>query len=67
MEDMIALKCEVIQLVEQMTEEQMPYVIQYIHTLKNKDLRTDQILDSELPSAPKQEVSLESKTQLLLF
>lgn len=46
---MTALKREVIQLVEQMPEEQMPYVIQYIHTLKNKDLRADQIMDRELP------------------
>ena len=33
---MTALKREAIQLVEQMPEEQMPYVIQYINTLKNK-------------------------------
>lgn len=50
---MTALKREVIQLVEQMPEEQMPYVIQYIHTLKSKDLRTNQILDSDLTVTPK--------------
>ncbi len=38
---MAALKREMIQLVEQMPEGQMPYIIQYIHTLKSKDLRTD--------------------------
>ncbi len=50
---MTALKREVIQLVEQMPEEQMPYIIQYIHALKSKDLRTVQISNSESPVTPK--------------
>ena len=40
---MTALKREEIQLVEQMPEEQMPYVIQYIHTLKDKAMGTEQV------------------------
>lgn len=62
---MTALKREVIQLVEQMPEEQMPYVIQYIHTLKNKDLRTEQILDRELPVTPKMAAFLELEKMLI--
>lgn len=62
---MTALKREVIQLVEQMPEEQMPYVIQYIHTLKNKDLRADQIMDRELPITPKMAAFQELKKMLI--
>ena len=35
---MTALRREAIQLVEQMPEEQMPYVIQYIQSLKESVL-----------------------------
>ena len=35
---MTALRREAIQLVEQMPEEQMPDIIQYIHMLKDKVL-----------------------------
>lgn len=38
---MTALRREAIQLVEQMPEEQMPYIIQYMHALKSNDLRTE--------------------------
>lgn len=62
---MTALKREVIQLVEQMPEEQMPYVIQYIHTLKNKDLRADQIMDRELPVTPKMAAFQELEKMLI--
>lgn len=62
---MTALKREAIQLVEQMPEEQMPYVIQYIHTLKRKDLRTNQALDSEQPATPKMAAFLELEKMLV--
>lgn len=62
---MTALKREVIQLVEQMPEEQMPYVIQYIHTLKNKDLRAEQIMDRELPVTPKMAAFQELEKMLI--
>lgn len=60
---MTALKREVIQLVEQMPEEQMPYVIQYIHTLKSKD--TEQIPNSEPLSTPKMNAFLELEKMLV--
>ena len=62
---MTALRREAIQLVEQMPEEQMPYVIQYIHTLKNKGLKTNQILASELPVTPKMAAFLELEKMLV--
>lgn len=62
---MTALKREVIQLVEQMPEEQMPYVIQYIHTLKNKDLSTEQISESEQPVNSKMAAFLELEKMLV--
>ncbi len=37
---MTALRHEAIQLVEQMPEEQMPYLIQYIKMLKDKSFQT---------------------------
>lgn len=62
---MTALKREVIQLVEQMPEEQMPYVIQYIHTLKNKDLSTEQVSESEQPVNSKMAAFLELEKMLV--
>ena len=62
---MTALKREVIQMVEQMPEEQMPYVIQYIHTLNSKDLRTEQSLDSELPVTPEMAAFLELEKMIV--
>lgn len=62
---MTALKREVIQLVEQMPEEQMPYVIQYIHTLKNKGLSTEQVSESNQPVTPKMAAFLELEKMLV--
>ncbi len=62
---MTALKRKVIQLVEQMPEEQMPYVIQYIHTLKNKDLSTEQIPKSNQSVSPKMVAFLELEKMLV--
>lgn len=62
---MTALKREVIQLVEQMPEEQMPYVIQYIHTLKNKDLSTEQVSESKQPVNSKMAAFLELEKMLV--
>lgn len=49
---MTALRREAIQLVEQMPEEQMPYVIQYIQALKDKVLDGSFIL-REIEMSPK--------------
>lgn len=49
---MTALRREAIQLVEQMPEEQMPYVIQYIRALKDKVLDGSFIL-REIEMSPK--------------
>ena len=62
---MTALKREAIQLVEQMPEEQMPYVIQYIQRLKNENLRTEQISDREPLVTPKMAAFLELEEMLV--
>ena len=62
---MTALKREAIQLVEQMPEEQMPYVIQYINTLKNKDLSTEQVSGSKQPVNSKMAAFLELEKMLV--
>lgn len=62
---MTALKREAIQLVEQMPEEQMPYVIQYIHMLKNKDLSTEQVSASEQSVTPKMAAFLDLEKLLV--
>lgn len=40
---MTALRREALALVEQMPEDQMPYVIQYIHRLNNQALGSEQL------------------------
>lgn len=62
---MTALKREAIELVEQMPEEQMPYVIQYIHRLKSGNLRSEQIPDSELLATDKMVAFLELEEMLV--
>lgn len=49
---MTALRREAIQLVEQMPEEQMPYVIQYIQSLKESVLDINLTL-GEIEDSPK--------------
>lgn len=56
---MTALKRKAIQLVEQMPEEQISYVIQYIHTLKNRKLVAEPIFDSDVTSTPKMKAFME--------
>lgn len=57
---MTALKREVIQLVEQ-----MPYVIQYIHTLKSKDFKIGQIFESKHSVTPKMEAFQELEKMIV--
>lgn len=61
---MTALKRETVQLVEQMHEDQMPYVIQYMRTLKNKVLGTEQLSSDEVTVAPKMRAFLELEKML---
>lgn len=61
---MTALKRETVQLVEQMPEGQMPYVIQYMRTLKNKVLGTEQLSSDEVTAAPKMRAFLELEKML---
>lgn len=62
---MTALRYEAIKLVEQMPEEQMPYVIQYIHTLKDKALEAAQSFDEEVKVTPKMNAFLELEKMLV--
>lgn len=62
---MTALKREVIQLVEQMPEEQMPYVIQYIRTLESKDWEAEQVFQKEQSITPKMAAFLELEKMLV--
>lgn len=61
---MTALRYEAIKLVEQMPEEQMPYVIQYIHALKEKVSGTEKPLDDEVKVTPKMRAFLELEKML---
>ncbi|MCM1127583.1 MAG: hypothetical protein NC429_14070 [Lachnospiraceae bacterium] len=54
---MTALKREAIQLVEQMPEEHMPYIIEYIRTLKN--IVMDNSRNAEETMTPKMTAFLE--------
>lgn len=62
---MTALKREAIQLVEQMPEDQMPYVIQYIQTLKGKSSGTEQLSSDEVTVTPKMRAFLELEKMLI--
>ena len=62
---MTALRYEAIKLVEQMPEEQMPYVIQYIHALKEKVLGTEKHFDDEVKVTPKMKAFLELEKMLI--
>ena len=62
---MTALKREAIQLVEQMPEDQMPYVIQYIQTLKGKISGTEQLSSDEVTVTPKMRAFLELEKMLI--
>ncbi len=62
---MTALKREVIQLVEQMPEEQMPYIIKYIYTLKNKSTGGGQFPEEKAKITPKMKAFLELEEMLV--
>ena len=62
---MTALRYEAIKLVEQMPEEQMPYVIQYIRALKEKVLGTEKSLEDEVKVTPKMRAFLELEKMLV--
>lgn len=55
---MTALKYEAIQLVEQMPEEQMPYVVQYIKQLKDGHFGTAGFSDDKIAGTPKMKAFL---------
>jgi len=61
---MTALRREAIQLVEQMPEEQMPYVIQYIQALKNNVLDISLSL-GEVNVSPKMKAFLELERMII--
>lgn len=61
---MTALRREAIQLVEQMPEEQMPYVIQYIQALKNNVLDISLSL-GEVNVSPKMKAFLELERMIV--
>ncbi len=61
---MTALRREAIQLVEQMPEEHMPYVIQYMNTLKDKVLNNDQVPE-EVMVTPKMMAFLELEKMIV--
>lgn len=62
---MTALKQEAIQLVEQMPEEQMPYIIRYINTLKSNHLNTGQFPNRDDALTPKMKAFLELEQMLV--
>ena len=61
---MTALRREAIQLVEQMPEEHMPDVIQYIHMLKDKVLDDVQVSE-EATVTPKMMAFLELEKMIV--
>ena len=61
---MTALRREAIQLVEQMPEEQMPYVIQYIQALKENVLDINLDL-GEIEISPKMKAFWELESMIV--
>ncbi len=62
---MTALKQEAIHLVEQMLEEQMPHIIQYIYALKDEMLRENKDFEKESEITPKMKAFLELEKMLV--
>lgn len=62
---MTALKSEAIRLVEQMSEEQMPYVIQYIKNLKAGHYQNKEIFNDDAAATPKMKAFLELEEMLV--
>lgn len=59
------LKYEAIQLVEQMPEEQMPYVIQYIKRLKDGRCQKMEFSSAKAAETPKMKAFLELEEMLV--
>lgn len=62
---MTALKQEAIHLVEQMPEEQMPHIIQYMYALKDKTRREKNDFEKEASVTPKMKAFLELEKMLV--
>lgn len=62
---MTALRHEAIQLVEQMPEEQMPYIIQYMRKLKDKIFNEERFFDTKATMTPKMKAFLELEEMLV--
>lgn len=62
---MTALKREALQLVEQMPDDQMPYVIQYIHRLKDQALGTEQLSGDEVAVTTKMRAFLQLEKMIV--
>lgn len=62
---MTALKYEAIRLVEQMSEEQMPYDIQYIKRLKAGHFQKNEIFNDDAAETPKMKAFLELEEMLV--
>ena len=61
---MTALKQEAIQLVKQMPEEEMPYVIQFMHALRSRDAKAGMFFDGSDTVTPKMKAFLELEQML---
>lgn len=62
---MTALKYEAIQLVEQMPEEQMPYIIQYIKKLNGGHFHNERFSDDDVAETPKMKAFMELENMLV--
>ena len=62
---MTALKHEAIQLVEQMPEEKIPYIIQYIKRLNDGRFQTTELFDDKAGVNPKMRAFLELEEMLV--
>lgn len=62
---MTALRQEAIQLVEQIPEEQVQYVIQYVNALNSNALRVGQLSDDKEALTPKMKAFLELEQMLV--
>ncbi len=62
---MTALKNEAIQLVKQMSEEQMPYIIQYIRQLNRGNFHREKFYSNQATVTPKMKAFLELEDMLI--
>lgn len=64
-EKVTALRHEALQLVEQMPEEQMPYIIRYMRMLKNNNLGSEKLFGDKTIVTPKMKAFLELEEMLV--